>query len=479
MKTLLAVSGGIDSMCMADMYSRAGEEYAVAHCNFHLRGADSDADAEFVRKWAEAHGVPFFRADFDTSAYASEKGISIEMAARELRYTWFARIAAEHGYDAVAVAHNANDNAETLILNLLRGTGLRGITGIAPESSLSAAVCPEYLCHPRQHKREGPIEDGRGPAEQDNFQGTLPPEGGQVKLIRPMLGMTREEIEKYAAEHGVEYRVDRTNAENDAKRNRIRNEVFPEFARINPSFVRTLNADMERFAQVDAIAEDYFREAEDRAVDAGGTICVAELLALKHWRYVFYRLTEGCGFSAGTFDAALRLLEDFAAGRAATFAGKRFYSPTHVLETVSGGMTVRPLGEAVSKDGSLMVEGPGVYSFRGRTVRVELLAEAPVSGLKQPAGTLLCSAAALPFPFRLRGWQSGDWMRPFGMDGRAKKLSDLFTDAKYSLSDKESAVIVESSALEDGRVAAVAGLRMDEALRVAKGSGPVLRITLL
>lgn len=127
-------------MCMADMYSRAGEEYAVAHCHFHLRGADSDADAELVESWAKTHGVRFFRADFDTAAYASEHGISIEMAARELRYTWFARIASQHGFDAVAVAHNANDNAETLLLNLLRGTGLRGIRGMASDSPLPGAL---------------------------------------------------------------------------------------------------------------------------------------------------------------------------------------------------------------------------------------------------------------------------------------------------------------------------------------------------
>ena len=129
-------------MCMADMFGRAGDDFAVAHCNFHLRGADSDADAEFVERWAREHGVPFFQADFDTAAYASEHGVSIEMAARELRYAWFAQVAVENGFDAVAVAHNANDNAETLILNLLRGTGLRGLRGISPISPLPVGHCP-------------------------------------------------------------------------------------------------------------------------------------------------------------------------------------------------------------------------------------------------------------------------------------------------------------------------------------------------
>ena len=175
MKVLLAVSGGIDSMCMADMYGRAGGDYAVAHCNFHLRGSDSDADAEFVEKWAETHGVPFFRADFDTSGYASEHGISIEMAARELRYAWFARIAAQEGFDAVAVAHNANDNAETLILNLLRGTGLRGLRGMASDSSLPRehgpgnCPAPQDPPHCRQWVPPSYVAEGG-----TNFQDTLP-----------------------------------------------------------------------------------------------------------------------------------------------------------------------------------------------------------------------------------------------------------------------------------------------------------------
>ena len=435
MKVLLAVSGGIDSMCMADMYGRAGADFAVAHCNFHLRGADSDADAEFVEGWAREHGVHFFRADFDTEAYASEHGVSIEMAARELRYAWFAQVAVENGFDAVAVAHNANDNAETLILNLLRGTGLRGLTGMSQERGL---------------------------------------------IIRPMLGMTREEIEEYARENGVEYREDRTNAEVEYKRNRIRNAVFPEFAKINPSFVRTLNEDMEHFAQAEDIVEDYFREAEDKIL-TDNKIDVGALLGLRHWKYVLFRMLEPLGFHQDTLKAVQKLLEDYAAGGEGTFAGKRFLSPTHVLETTSGAMTFRPRGDVPVPEEDVVVEGPGEYALRGRTVRIELLSVPAGIMLKQPAGTLICDAAALPFPFTLRGWRAGDWMRPFGMGGKAKKISDLFTDCKYSLSDKESAVVVYSPVLDrdgDGHVAAVAGLRMDEALRVAKGSVKIVRITL-
>ena len=216
---LIAVSGGIDSMCLAEKVRLEGGPFAIAHCNFSLRGEESDADEVFVRSWASAHGIPIHVKRFDTQAFAQAEGISVEMAARRLRYRWFGKLCREHGYEAVAVAHNANDNAETLLLNLLRGTGLKGITGM---------------------KASGFLPD---------------PEYGDIPLLRPLLGMTREEIEAFAREQGLSWREDSTNALNDYKRNKIRNQVFPVFREINPSFVQTLNRDMERFADELAFLE--------------------------------------------------------------------------------------------------------------------------------------------------------------------------------------------------------------------------------
>ena len=209
---LVAVSGGIDSMCLMEKVRLEGGPFAIAHCNFGLRGAESDGDEAFVCEQAARHGIVCHVKRFDTEAFAQAQGISIEMAARRLRYHWFGQLCREHGYKAVAVAHNANDNAETLILNLLRGTGLKGITGM---------------------KAEGVIPD---------------PDFGDISLLRPLLEMTREEIEDFAREQGLSWREDSTNAQTDYKRNKIRNLVFPVFATINPSFIHTLNRDMERFA---------------------------------------------------------------------------------------------------------------------------------------------------------------------------------------------------------------------------------------
>ena len=209
-------------MCLAEKVRLEGGPFAIAHCNFSLRGAESDADEAFVRSWASGYGIPIHVKRFDTEAFASAEGISVEMAARRLRYHWFGELCREHGYDAVAVAHNANDNAETLVLNLLRGTGLKGITGM---------------------KASGFLPD---------------PEYGDIPLLRPLLDMTREEIAAFADEHRLAWREDSTNALNDFKRNKIRNLVFPVFREINPSFVQTLNRDMERFAdELGCSAEGY------------------------------------------------------------------------------------------------------------------------------------------------------------------------------------------------------------------------------
>ena len=226
---LVAVSGGIDSMCLVEKVRLSGEPFAVAHCNFRLRGSESDADEALVRSWAASHGVTCHVKSFDTTVYAQENKISIEMAARRLRYHWFGELCREHGYSAVAVAHNANDNAETLILNLLRGTGLKGLTGM---------------------KAEGFIPD---------------PEFADIPLLRPLLGMTREEIEAFAAEHGLTWREDHTNAQNEYKRNKIRNQVFPVFKEINPSFIQTLNNDIQSFS-------DIYEELEANGMDLQKTV---------------------------------------------------------------------------------------------------------------------------------------------------------------------------------------------------------------
>lgn len=312
---LLAVSGGIDSICLASLFLNcsAGRRFAVAHCNFHLRGEDSDSDEALVAAWCGRNGVRYHKADFDTEQYASSHNISIEMAARELRYDWFASLCRDNGYYGVAVAHNANDNAETLILNLLRGTGLRGVTGMQAESAV--------------------------PVTREDLAG--------VRLLRPMLSFSREQIEEYVAANSLEYHDDRTNAETVYKRNRIRHLVFPVFESLNPSFLTTFAREMNAFSEVQEIADDYFISVRDGVCEPAGKddllrVNAVRLCHLKHYKYVLYRLLEAYGFRDRLLEPVVRLLES---GK--TFSGKVFEAPGYELITAGECLIVRKAARVV------------------------------------------------------------------------------------------------------------------------------------
>lgn len=314
---LLAVSGGIDSICLASLFlnSSAGRRFAVAHCNFHLRGEDSDSDEALVAAWCGRNGVRYHKADFDTEQYASSHNVSIEMAARELRYDWFASLCRDNGYYGVAVAHNANDNAETLILNLLRGTGLRGITGMQVETVV--------------------------PVTRNELSG--------VRLLRPMLSFSREQIEEYVAANSLEYHDDRTNAETVYKRNRIRHLVFPVFESLNPSFLTTFAREMNAFSEVQEIADDYFLSVRESVCEPAGKdellrVNAVRLCHLKHYKYVLYRLLEAYGFRDRLLEPVVRLLES---GK--TFSGKVFEAPGYELITAGECLIVRKAARVVSE----------------------------------------------------------------------------------------------------------------------------------
>ena len=379
---LLAVSGGMDSMCMADLFLQTlgADSFAIAHCNFSLRGEESDGDETLVREWAERNAVQLFVKRFDTVAYARENGISIEMAARDLRYSWFAELCQEHGFAALSVAHNANDNAETLLLNLLRGTGLKGLHGMAEVSSLyvdggRADRWSELaFSHPRVGG--GAHEEGGGRWRQLSARTY----DENVTLYRPLLEFTRKQIEGYVLTHRVPYRHDSSNFTSDYKRNRIRNEVFPIFEKINPSFIRTLNREIGYFSEAEEIVSDWCAArlpevlvCNDNAQMSDGhlsseamtpvfcssdillrhserdresvTIRTTALLAIPHWRYLLYHILEPYGFSS----QVLSSLEDLLTSDR-TVSGKRFESPTHVLLTGRKTLTVLPLGKSSSAE---------------------------------------------------------------------------------------------------------------------------------
>lgn len=424
MKVLLAVSGGVDSMTMADImfsHSRLYEGLAIAHCNFHLRPGDCDQDAELVGQWAAARGIKFHRRDFDTLAYSQEHGVSIEMAARELRYAWFAELCDVEGYDALAVAHNANDNAETLMLNLLRGTGLRGIVGMSDGPTRQEPSCSFRMPH---------------------------------TVIRPLLGMTRAEIEEYASAHDVPYRTDATNLENEYKRNKIRNQVFPVFSEINPAFVQVLGRDMEHFRAASAIVDDWCKSHRAEVMD-GDSVIVSRLRSVGHWEYLLYDILDSYGFSPAVISDVCRLLES----SPDTFSGKRFSAPEYTLFSTSDKLVLEHVSEKTDPE----------FDFRRTPYE-------PGMNLKCPEGTIVYDADTVPSDAVVREWCEGDWMRPFGMKGR-KKLSDIFTDLHLSIPEKSSIRVLAPSDVSDHHVFAVLCLRIDDSLKVTPSTQTVVKVT--
>ena len=501
---LVGVSGGVDSVTLADMLHRQGAvSLAVAHCNFHLRGEESDGDADFVRGWAETRGVRCHCIDFDTKAYAASRKISIEMAARELRYGWFALLCRQYGYGAVTIAHNANDNAETLILNLVRGTGLRGICGMQEMSVQTVSPASGSAVSPAAE-----LAAAIGCGESD-FPETL-------NIWRPLLGMTRPQIEGYARKHGLKWREDRTNRDSEYKRNLVRNEIMPLLERLNPSAVKVLNRDMRHFAEVGEIVDACFGDADADSVE---TALLERIVSRgRGWRYALYLFLEKYSFSGAVIAQVEDLLDS---GR--TVGGKTFYSPTHRLVMTSSSFIVEPLNRGSSDGGSsvngrasdycdtdasaaggscpeagssfgfggdaVVVTGPGEIDFNGSRISVELFDRYDGFNPKQPAGVTAIDADRTPFPLTLRPWRHGDWMRPLGCRGK-KKISDLFTDLKFSLPEKRSSILLECSsavpsatppsgpsAVPSGRVLALLGQRIDESVRITPETRRILRFT--
>lgn len=471
---LLAVSGGMDSMSLADLWLRAfgPDSFAVAHCNFNLRGDDSNADEALVTEWAETNAVKLHKVSFDTMKYVKEDGVSIEMAARELRYNWFAQLCEDHGYAAVVTAHHADDNAETMILNMVRGTGLNGMTGMNFISTIPISSRAALQTLSSRACRE-------------------------IPLLRPLLTFTRKQIEGYVFANKISYREDKTNASVEYRRNSIRHEVLPVLERMNPSVVRTLNREMAYFNDASSIVEDWCRTHLpdvmvpncEEALRADVAISIPRLMTLPQWRYLLYYILQPYGFNTSVLESIESLLTSDR-----TISGKRFEAPGYVLLTERDSMVV--VGKMAGHtdpdahdvhvipdligDPFMPVRGAGKYNINGQSVAVEVLPWTPDMTKKQPAGTLIFDASRLRFPFVLRNWRSGDWMIPFGMKGK-KKVSDLFNDLKLSHSEKEQSVILvdcTSDMAEQQHVAAVLGMRIDDRYKVTNRTKQIIRITL-
>lgn len=423
---LLGVSGGIDSMTLAHLFHAVEyPAFAVATVNFSLRGDESDADEELVRKWCGERGVRFFSAKFDTVSYAAQRGISTQMAARDLRLDWFREIAEREGFSFLAIAHNLNDRAETLMLNLLRGTGIRGLSAIREIST---------------------------------------PAGGELKVIRPLLGFSREEIETYAVSVNLPFRHDRTNFESHYSRNRIRNEVFPQFREINPHFLNTLDRNIEIFSETGSIIEELFSNIKGAVTtieNEGGAgervlLDITRLREYGHTGYWLYMIMEEFGFNPSVVSDILNSLDKE--------SGKIFESSSHRVLKDRDNLIVSPL-----KADSL----PLVAADSNVRIRVYDISDTfrPVASER----IFYLDADQTGYPVTIRKWESGDRFRPLGMSG-FKKVSDYLTDKKRDIFTKEERMV---AATQSGEIACLIGERIDDRFKITEQTKRVLELELI
>jgi tRNA(Ile)-lysidine synthase len=418
-RVLLGVSGGMDSMVMAHLFLAAGFRTGIAHCNFRLRGEDSELDEKLVRDFAESHGIPFYSKQFDTKDYAKSHGISVQMAARDLRFGWFESVMSENSFNCIAIGHNLNDSIETMIINLARGTGLTGLTGLKPSA--------------------GPI-------------------------VRPLLFATRSRISEYCLTHQIPFREDKSNLETKYTRNKIRHLVIPVLREINPSIEKTLGETAENLAGLDRILNEYIsgvRENISISRDNVTVLDAAKVQMLMSNKALIFELFSPYGIRKATADDLIDVVRGVSGGQ--------IFTRTHRIVKNRDEIIITPVYqvnririEINSEDDLLRVSGI-------RSAKV--LQFDQDTAIPDDRHTAFLDFLNIDFPMTVRNWEKGDYFYPLGMDQK-KKLSDYFTDRKFSLPDKEKVMVLESS----GRIVWIIGERIDNRFRVTPATTKVLRI---
>ncbi len=414
-KLLLATSGGLDSMVMVQLFRQLPYEIALAHCNFQLRGIESFEDQKFVENYAEQHAIPLFATQFDTTAFAKDYKLSTQVAARDLRYNWFYELIEEEQFDYVLTAHHADDNIETFLINLGRGTGLDGLVGI--------------------------------PTQND-------------KIIRPLLLFSRFEIADYAAETQLKWREDSSNASNKYLRNKIRHDVVPLLKELNANFATTFQNTQKYLQEAQAMVEDaaiivYQQVAEQK--DDTIHFDLVQLRRLPNYKSYLYHWLKEFGFTA--WNDIYDLVE--------SQSGKQVLSAAFRLIKDRDSLLLVPMLESNS-DEEFYIE-KGVQEVK---IPLKLSISKVTDRTTSSNTTIFVDESKLVFPLILKKWQEGDFFQPFGMNGKTKKLSKLFKDEKLSVVDKENIWILWSA----DTIVWVVGLRQDERFKTENNTEHILKL---
>ncbi|GEM_PF-31535 len=494
---LLAVSGGADSAVMLhalhSMLDRATEkradsEYAksnafdslysikvgrigVAHVNFHLRGEDSNCDQDFVRRITEQYDYEFYTVDFDTLSYAAQHKLSVEIAARRLRYTWFEELARRQGFNVLLTAHNANDNAETLILNLVRGTGRQGLGGIRPCGLISKES-----------------------------------ENSVLYVMRPMLYVERSEIEKYALEHGVRFCTDSTNLQNNYSRNKIRNQIMPLLKEINPSVISSFSKDISRLrdmnVELDCLA-DIRIKSFTTLPKANGCALVDSLRK----RYLIGGISIDSLYNLSSTDAGnisfwlgelfrfyavpqneasigelLKALNKIKIAKAPAFGSKVFYMQNCIVTIEAGDLRlyradIMRVAEVANQriDVEKTLSNVEFLPFEIQIERRILKQESIASNSKHTfqAGVCMLDAATLHYPLCIRAFEDGDKFTPYGMRG-IKSIADFLNSRKVDLLFKKILPIVTEAS---GKIVCIPSMEIDNHYRVTEQTKEIVIVS--
>jgi tRNA(Ile)-lysidine synthase len=409
-RLVLALSGGIDSMVLANLLLKMKVDFAVAHCNFHLRGKESDGDEQFVREFAEKNGIQCFINHFDTERYAAEQGISIEMAARDLRYAWFEELRQQLGYDKIAVAHHADDQSETFFINLLRGAGLRGLKGMQPKNGV---------------------------------------------IIRPLLWASQEQIRQYAIENGIKWREDHTNAETVYLRNRIRNQLLPVFDELQLDARQGLYKSLEHLSAENELYRELLKEKLNQIIERHGEIQNIPHSAFSIPHSAFQLLFEWLRQYGFNTDQCHFIFEAMKTG-----IGNKYYSPTHQLVIGRNELQLSEIKPVEKEEIQIEIGEEEITSpIHLQFSRFEKKSDFVIDKLPDVA---MLDAEKIQFPLTLRHWQHGDRFHPLGMKG-SKLLSDFFVDQKFTEAQKRNVFLLVSA---DNQILWVVGLRIDDRFKV-------------
>ena len=420
-KVLVGLSGGPDSMVLIHLLMQLGYNCIAAHCNFHLRGKDSDKDAAFVSKWCNENNIPLFTIDFDTEEYAATNKISIEMAARELRYNWFEKLRLEQNADVVGIAHHQDDSVETILINLIRGTGIKGLTGI-------------------------PIVNKH--------------------IVRPLLQVSRRQIMEYLSSNKVPYVIDHTNEEEMYTRNIIRLKVLPTLKKLNPSVKNSIITTSNNLKEAEKIYNGYINQAIEEVLN-NNLIDIAKLKETYSPQSVLFEILSPIGFTSSVIEDISNNLD--------SIPGKMYHADGFRLLKDRDYLIISDieLGELQNKDKEYLIYADSTDKNLPFSLTVHKEEYTPEFEIKRNKAILHCDIDKLAFPLTLRRWKEGDWFVPFGMKGK-KKLSDFFSDNKFSIIQKEETWVL----LSDNDVVWIVNHRADNRFRITEATNTVYTLSL-